>query len=241
MRTMLRSTPINSSAEWLAYFTHNRSNRLCFLWEEGVQISESIRAPLIHSLQRFQVGEQGDGANLKRHARRTGDSAYSAAIDLFIQEEQEHSRLLAKLLRELDATLLESHWSDSAFMLLRRLSGLHLEIMTLLIAEIIAKRYYRALAEGIDDPVAQSVFAQIVRDEVGHVAFHCDRLHADFAALPYIVRATMRLIWHSAFRVVCVIVLLDHRNILRAVHVTPRAFLRDCDALFDDTAREIFN
>src|SRR5215216_2238420 len=98
MRTMLRTAPAARSADWLAYFTRSRSNRMGIPWEEGVHISEAIRAPLVHSLRRFQVGEQGDGAHLKQHAARTGDPAYAAAINLFIQEEQEHSRMLAHLL-----------------------------------------------------------------------------------------------------------------------------------------------
>lgn len=228
------------AADWLAHFTRNKRQRMLITWERGVHVSEAQRQALIHSLQRFQIGEQGDGKHLKTFARRTGDASYAAAIDLFIAEEQEHSRLLAMLLEGMDAELLSSHWSDTIFVLLRRLSGLHMEILILLIAEIIAKRYYRALAEGIRDPVAQTVFAQIVRDEQGHVAFHCDKLHHDFAPLPALVRSAIRFVWQSVFRIVCAIVMIDHRAVLRAVSVTNGDFWRDCNLLFKIAADEIF-
>jgi hypothetical protein len=239
MRTMTR-TAATQSADWLAYFTRNRSDRMAIPWERGVQIDAQVARPLIHSLQRFQVGEQGDGRHLKQHAERTGDPTYSAAITLFVQEEQEHSRMLAELLWELNAQLIDSHWSDSAFILLRRLSGLHTEILILLIAEIIAKRYYRALAEGIGDPVAHTVFAQIVRDEQGHVAFHCDTLHQTFAPLPAVMRSAIRFGWHTIFQVACLIVMFDHWDVLRATQVASGAFWHDCNALFDEAADAIF-
>jgi hypothetical protein len=240
MRTLLRTTANANTADWLAYFTHNRTNRMPIPWERGVHIGFFLRQPLTHSLQRFQIGESGDGRHLKQHATNTGDPSYAAAVELFIAEEQEHSRLLAQVLYGMNAELLDGHWSDAAFMLVRHLSGLHAELLILLIAEIIAKRYYRALAEGVDDPVAHAIFAQIVHDEQGHVAFHVDSLHAEFAALPRLVRSALRFGCHSAFRLVCLIVLFDHSAILRAVNVKPRDFLRDCNALFNETAREIF-
>jgi hypothetical protein len=240
MRTLLRTTATAHAADWLAYFTHNRAHRMPIPWERGIHVSFFLQKPLIHSLQRFQIGESGDGKHLKQHAARTGDPAYTAAVELFIAEEQEHSRLLAQVLYGMNAELLDRHWSDAAFILVRRVSGLHAEILILLIAEIIAKRYYRALAEGVSDPVAHAIFAQIVHDEQGHVAFHIDRLHADFSPLPYPMRAAIRLGWKATFRLISLIVLFDHRAILRTVNVTPRAFLRDCNSLFDETAREIF-
>jgi hypothetical protein len=240
MRTLLRTAATAHAADWLAYFTHNRANRMPIPWERGVHVDERLRKALTHSLQRFQIGESGDGGHIKQHAACTGDPTYAAAVELFIAEEQEHSRLLAQVLYGMDARLLDGYWSDAAFMLVRHVSGLHAEILILLIAEIIAKRYYRALAEGVTDPVAHAIFAQIVYGEQGHVPFHIDRLHADSATLPTPVRAAIRLGWHSAFRLICLIVLLDHRAILRAVNVEPREFLRDCNALFRETARQIF-
>src|SRR5438105_231332 len=113
--------------EWLEHFKNNRRNRMNIPWERGVHAEPYLRVPLIHSLQRFQVGEQGDGKHLVRAARRTGIPTYVRTIELFVKEEQEHSRLLARLLSGMGAPLLKWHWSDMAFMQIRRLCGLRLE------------------------------------------------------------------------------------------------------------------
>lgn len=226
--------------EWTAYFERNCASRLTIPWEREILVEPQLRAPLIRSLQRFQVGEQGDGLHLRTAAAATGDADYAYAVALFVAEEQEHARLLARLLRGMGGTLLRRHWSDICFVALRRLSGLHLELMVLLVAEMIAKRYYRALHEGTADPVLKTAFAQILHDEVGHVAFHCDYLRRAFAALPPPLRLLIRAGWRLLFWVVCLVVLYDHRAVLRAVGVAPGAFLRDCGLIFDETAAAIF-
>src|SRR6478736_1260994 len=92
---------------WLNYFEWNRKHRKPIPWENAVQIESHLRAPLIRSLQKFQIGESGEGRKLRRHAAATQNQVYAAAIDLFIQEEQEHARLMAEILKRLDAPLLQ--------------------------------------------------------------------------------------------------------------------------------------
>src|SRR5262249_60182289 len=130
-----------------------------------------------------------------------------AASEVVVQEEEEHSRLPGALLEGIGAPLLESHWSDACFILLRRLCGLRTELLVLLIAELIAKRYYRALHEGTADPVLRGAFAQILHDEVGHVAFHCGYLRQAFASWPRALRPLTRTIWWLLFRIVCLVAL----------------------------------
>ena len=134
--------------KWLNYFEQNQRNRMPVPWEKGIQVELLVSAPLIRSLQKFQLGESGEGRKLKRDAKDTGDMIYAAAIDLFIKEEQEHSRLMARILKQLNAPLLQSHWSDWCFVSLRHLFGLHQELMVLLLPEMIASRYFRVLHEG---------------------------------------------------------------------------------------------
>src|SRR5438552_15167609 len=131
--------------DWVQYFTQNRKHRMYIPWERGVTVDPGLRASLVKSLQRFQVGERGDGAHLKRVAASTGDSAYTQAIELFVQEEQEHAELMARLLRGLGAPLLQSHWSDNCFRVFCLLSNVHVELTVLLVAEIVARRYFRVL------------------------------------------------------------------------------------------------
>src|SRR5258707_15600512 len=146
-----------SANEWLNHFKGNALQRLSIPWERGITVEPKLRKPLIRSLQRFQVGEQGDGLHLRKAAARTHDSDYSAAIDLFVKEEQEHSRLLARLIEGMGGSLLQHHWSDTCFVFLRRLLGLRMELLILLVAEVIAQVYYKALHDGTADAVLRSV------------------------------------------------------------------------------------
>ena len=226
--------------DWLNYFECNRAARLPIAWEQGIRVEPHLRAPLIASLQRFQVGESGEGAHIKGYAAETGDARYTRAVHLFIAEEQHHAAMLAGILRELAAPLLSGHWSDRIFILLRRFSGLHREIMVLMVAEIIAQRYYRILFEATRDPVLRTIFLQILRDEHGHVAFHVDTLRDAFAPRPLFARLVLRMVWQLLFSAACLVVLLDHRGVLRAARIGPGAFWRDCHRLFTRATRRVF-
>jgi hypothetical protein len=226
---------------WLNYFEHNRVHRLPVPWENGIQVEPHLGVPLIRSLQKFQLGESGEGRKLKSHARKTGDAIYATAIDLFIKEEQEHARLMAKILCELNAPLLKNHWSDFCFVSMRRLFGLHQELMVLLLPEMIAKNYFRALRDGTRDPVLRAVFSQIAQDEDGHLAFHIEYLRRAFEKMAFTKKIFALVIWRLAFRATCLAVMLDHRAVLRAIEMQPRQFWNDCGEIFDEVAAGIFS
>lgn len=226
---------------WLNYFQYNRTHRGRILWEQQIQIEPHLRGPLIRSLRKFQLGESGDGRNLRRHAAATGDANYAAAIDLFIKEEQEHARLMAEILSRLDAPLLKSHWTDNCFVAMRHFFGLNQELMVLLLPEMIAKRYFRALRDGTNDEVLRSVFGQIAQDEEGHLAFHIEYLRSAFAGMHFLDRIGAQVIWRFLFRATCLAAMLDHRGVLAAVGVAPREFWRSCGEIFDEVAAGIFS
>ena len=227
--------------KWTSYFERNRVQRFRIPWNDGIEIEPDLRAPLIQSLQRFQVGESGEGAHLRRQAARTGDPMYQASIDLFIREEQEHARLMGCFLRQLNAPLLDHHWSDAAFIFLRHLFGLEQQLMVLLVPEIIAKRYFRALHDGTRDAVLRAICAQILHDEQGHVDFHVDYLKRAFASMPLLKRMLLLAVWKMLFCGSCVVMIFDHRAVLRAAKVSLPAFWWDCALMFDEAAAAIFS
>ncbi len=226
---------------WLNYFERNRCDRPPIPWQLPIEVNDALLRPLIHSLQRFQIGESGEGTHLRAHATATGDADFAAAIDLFIKEEQEHASLMAAILRRLRAPLLTSHWSDGCFMALRHLMGLKEELLVLLLPEMIAKRYFRALHDGTRDPLLRAIFAQICHDEEGHVAFHIDTLQQLFANWAWWKLAAIRLIWRVLYRGSCLVVMWDHRAVLRAVGMSNSQFWWDCGLIFDEVAARIFN
>ncbi|OEV25973.1 hypothetical protein AN219_25485, partial [Streptomyces nanshensis] len=66
-------------------------------------------------------------------ADQAGDPDYGQAVRLFIAEEQNHARLLARLLTAGGVATLPGHWSDVVFVRLRRLLGLRTELLMLMI------------------------------------------------------------------------------------------------------------
>jgi len=196
-------------------------------WARGARLDPAIA----RSIQRFQVGEAGDGANLI--AKAGGDDGYLAAVKLFVAEEQNHARMLEELLRAAGVPTIAHHWSDTVFVRLRRALGLRLELMVLLIAEVVALRYYRALRDGTRDPLVTRVASLILADEERHVPFHCRRLRIGFATLGRTARALVFGAWRLLLLGVTVTVAVDHGRALRRLGVGRLVFVADVLTAFE--------
>ena len=184
-------------------------------WGAGAQLP----LPLVRSVQRFQVGEAGDGRNLLAKAEATGDADYAAATRLFVAEEQDHARMLALLLEAAGQPTVDGHWTDTVFVRSRRALGLRIELLVLMVAEVVALTYYRALRDRATDPLAAEVGRRILDDERRHVPFHC-------AALCRMSRSGVAA-WRTAVTVTAVVVAVDHGPALRALGESRHAFVRD--------------
>jgi hypothetical protein len=226
--------------DWIDHFRENGARRIEIDWTVGITVPDRVRGPLVRSLQRFQVGESGEGRHLRRHAAATGDVIYAEAIRLFLAEERVHASYLRRMLDALGATTISAHWTDLLFITGRRLLGLRLELLTLLAAEMVALYYYRMLRSHIDDPLIDRVCAQILRDEAGHVAFHtayfADEMSRRSRPVRWLYRMTLRAVHTCAEFVVA----LDHRDLIVALGVRPAEFLRECEAIYDRVDRRVF-
>ncbi|UFS99324.1 ferritin-like domain-containing protein [Nocardia huaxiensis] len=204
-------------------------------WACGARLDPAV----VRSVQRFQVGESGDGANLMAKAEQAGDPVYAAAVRLFIAEERNHARLLACLLEAAGEPTIAAHWVDAVFVRLRRALGLRLELMVLTIAEVVALRYYRALRDGTSDPLTTRVAALILDDERRHVPFHCQRLRAAFATTPRPARVAAGLAWWVILLGAVLVVAADHGPALRVLGVSRTVFARDVIGLFRGVRRSV--
>ena len=230
---------MSTSKAWTADFADRAARRAAEPdpdWSRGCKLHSAVA----RSLQKFQVGESGDGAHLIVKADAAGDPDYEAAVRLFVAEEQNHARMLAALLRAAGVPTVDRHWSDSIFVKLRRLMGLRLELMILTVAEVIALRYYRALADGGGDALLAEVSHRILDDERRHVPFQCCRLSTGFAHTPAQVRAAIRRTWRALALAVAVVVAFDHGPALRVLGVTRRVFVADTMRLFDNAVARAF-
>ncbi|MGW3917287.1 ferritin-like domain-containing protein [Streptomyces sp. NPDC005070] len=213
-------------AKWTKCFEDERERRRAQGdpdWGQGATLHRAVWA----GIQRFQVGEDGDGANLVGKADQAGDADYGQAVRLFVAEEQNHARLLARLLAAGDMPTLTGHWSDAAFVRLRRLMGLRMELLVLMIAEVVALRYYRALRDGTHDALTMDVAGRILADEQRHIPFHCERLHTSLAELPRAVRRPVMTLWRLLLLAVSLVVAVDHGPALRRLDTGRLRFVAD--------------
>jgi len=199
-----------------------------------------LHPALIRSIQRFQAGEDGDGTSLIAAARRAGDPVYLAAVRLFVAEEQSHAVRLANVLRYAGQAPIGGHWTDTVFVLARRGGGLRLELLILMLAEVVALHYYRALRDGSGDAYVADVAARILADEERHVPFHLDRLRQGFAATPPAGRVAAAGGWWVLMVGATLVVALDHGRALRVLGVTRRRFVADVLRLFRPMAASVF-
>ena len=234
-----------NTADWLAYFRQNQLDRRGIAWHEGISLDPRLHGPLARSLARFQLGESSTGTRLLAAARelseRTGDRFYPNTIALFIAEEQEHSRLLAKVLQQMQAPLLPRHWTDSLFRRCRHLLGFYEEIAVLLMAEIIALKYYGVVRQGCRAPVLVVVCEQILADEKFHVRFHCERLHQVIAPQCWPIRAACWGVLSTMFAMASTVVAWDHRRVFVALGSSAADFLRDSWLNFFAARKAIFD
>jgi hypothetical protein len=214
------------AARWLDYF-ENRHGRPLDAPLAAQFEHRHGREAVARSIARFELGESGDGERIRRLAEATGDIDYARAIELFVAEENQHARWLGILRERFGGEKLESHWSDSAFVLLRHLGGLRREICVLLTAEVIALTYYRVLPLAYHDPVLRAACDRILLDERGHVAFHRATLGREFASMPAAPRAAAILSWRTFVTSTAAVVAWDHRKVLELADVTRPEFVAE--------------
>ncbi|WP_431677570.1 ferritin-like domain-containing protein [Kitasatospora sp. KL5] len=225
-------------ARWVAHFTAEAAWRT-ELGDPDFTRGARASAQLLRSLQKFQVGEDGDGTDLIGKADAAGDADYATAVRLFVAEEQNHARLLAELLRATGTPLLGSHWSDALFVRLRRLFGLRLELMVLLVAEVVAVPYYRAVRDGAADGLVAEVAGRIAADELRHIPFHCLRLRQSLGRLPAPLHSPAVAFWRLLATAAAGFVALDHGPALRVLGVRRGRFVAESAAVAAKAARAL--
>jgi len=215
-----------NSEYWLNYFTANARDRREPAWESRSVLDHATAMQLARSLSHFQLGESGEGTFLLREAKRfyANDEAYCAALRLFIKEEQEHARLLSRLVQRFKGTLVAQHWTQALFRLLRRALGIDFEIQVLVVAELVGTVYYRLLQRHISDHATLDVCELVLKDETQHVKFHAERFFSNQRDW----RRIERTLWSWQFRVMLAIAgyvaWIDHRGALSALGATRPEF-----------------
>jgi hypothetical protein len=145
-----------------------------------MQLTEKERRAITPSIQQFQLGEGSRGQRLLERGQKFGrsidDPLFAGALEIFIKEEQQHSRYLAAFMESQSIPLVQKHWVDTVFRKLRGLAGLELSLTVLATAEIIAVPYYRALRGATASPILKMICNRILDDEANHLKFQASML-----------------------------------------------------------------
>src|SRR5262245_28548391 len=168
-------------AKWIAHFARNRQNRIEPDWSAPITVPQKVLAPFLRSLEQFRLGDGGGPASLIAHDAekfRSSTPEMRALVDAWFAEEAEHARLLGCAVDRFGGRRITSHWSFTAFCLCRCALGVRFELQILLLTELVSTAYYRVLRGHSPDVPLADMCGLILRDEAGHVAFHCDRLSA---------------------------------------------------------------
>jgi hypothetical protein len=230
----LRPVPATTRAEsgrplnlerWLAHFRANRNNRPEPDWAAPRTLPDHAVQPLVRSLEQFQLGDGGGPAYLIAHDRERflAMPGVRALVDHWFAEEREHARLLAAAVARFGGRCIQNHWSFTAFCLTRKWGGVRFELTVLLLTEIVSTVYYRLLRRHASDPPLRAMCGLILRDEIGHVSFHRDRLARSRRGWGPMWAARFRLLGLTAATVLWV----NHAPGLRAVGATTREFYRE--------------
>jgi hypothetical protein len=186
-------------------------------------------------LQEFQLGDGGGPAsliawNVERY--RNGQDGLGQVLDLWFEEEKEHSRLLGGLLKRFNVPPITGHWSFSLFCQLRRWLGIRFELQILTLTELSSTAYYWLLLRHCPDPCVKDVCSLILRDEAGHLAFQRDRLRCDGAPYAGLSGWLWRAQFVSCGFVAASVLWLSHGAALRALGVGIHQFYHEAGRQF---------
>lgn len=238
-----RAELLGMFARWLTHFEANPARHeeieAGVDWGAAATVDATARKAFVHSFQRFELGESGEGVRLLAKARAAGDPTYLAALTLLVSEERKHSALFGRGLAHLGAPTLASHWTDGAFTTLRRMLGLRTELALFLVAETVAMDYFTALAARAPDPVLRGIGRRIAADERNHIRFQIDRLRVGFRGTPRVVRAAVGLAWTVVAAGAATVLVVDHRAALRACGLAPLRYWRRAISRFVAAARQV--
>ncbi len=222
---------VRTSAEWIAYFRANADNLLDIPWEAGAGVTPEELAEIVNSLRAWQLGETSDGARLVRtaekHAATIGDPGFVNVIRLFIAEEQRHGETLGLFLDAAGVPRAKRDLGDSLFRVFRHfLMRMEVWATIVVIIEIHAMLYYAAIRRATRSAVLRRICEQILRDEVPHIRFQCERLAVIHRKRNRVFRGLTMALHRVLFVGITAAVWIGHRRALRAGGFTRGRFWR---------------
>ncbi len=194
----------------------------------AMQLTDRERCAIASSIQQFQLGEGSRGQRLLERGQKFGrlanDPLFACTLEIFIREEQQHSRYLAAFMQSQSIPLANRHWVDSVFRKLRGLAGLELSLTVLVTAEIIAVPYYRALRAATGSPILKMICTRILEDEASHLKFQASMLSRVAGGRLGVIRRALGQLHRLFLLGTIFVVWIEHRRVFEAAGHTFRRF-----------------
>jgi hypothetical protein len=201
-----------SFAGWREHFTRNRLRPMPNLDGADDGLRPGWARELARSLAVFQLGESKGGRIATEIDEIAGvDPDYRVAIKLFIEEELRHGDMLAMCVDGLHGERLSSNWTDSLFVVARRLAGLRFKLVVLLAAETVGIAFYRGLVTRLPAGPLRGCLDHLIEDETHHLRFHGDTFRGDRSFL---------MMWYPVVIAAAIVVLIDHRRTHRILGIS---------------------
>lgn len=223
-----------STARWLRRFRVNAARPRQQLFGP-LGLPPEMHAAVVRSIQRFQLGETGEGTIVHQARAREDDlfdEATKQTVALWVREEGRHAAELADVLRALGAEPLRRHASQSLFKAARRLFGLRTKLLAIGVAEIVGIVFYRLLRDEVPSEPLAGLAAALVADEEMHLEFLGDLFARAIAVAPSSrwERARIEIGTSVILAGAVTTMLLDQRAFFAAVGVSGVELWRRCFA-----------
>jgi hypothetical protein len=228
---------LDDLAIWLNHFEYH-AGRTCPVGEGlSDELTATERALISRSIATFQLGEQSDGATLRRTVQRFAQAhglpALAEITELFVKEEQRHAALLLDFMATHGIPARRRDWTDLVFRSLRRLAGMELCVSVLIAAELIGNVYYRALEAATGCERLKVLCRTLVADELAHVGFESQVLLALRLRRSSLGRTLSRLAHRALFAAAACVVWATHRRVLEQAGLSLGSFLKACNEQYD--------
>jgi hypothetical protein len=216
------------------YFQTNHARFADLAWDDPHQLGPAELRAVRTSIQTFQRGESTNGDHLMTLAEQLGDAEYAAAMRLFIQEQESHAAMLGQFMDRQGIPRLQTHWLHDVFRSLGRPLGLVHMVRVILIAEVVATIYYRALFRATYSGLLQQICRRILLDEEMHLAFHCVAIRQLLPQRNWLIK----WLWCQAYRgLIAGTALVVYATSRRTLKAGGYGLMGFCAAVADEYAR----
>jgi hypothetical protein len=221
---------------WLDHFEYHALRRCSMPEWLPDDLTAYERRLIGESIAALQLRERSAGRALLHAARQHGRTselhALPRIVALLVAEERHHAALLGRFMDQHGLPRKRRQGLHRFLHAMRRFASFEVQIAALVGADLIRKVCYRALESATGCRQLQTLCRTLVADELAHVGFESDLLHAIHSRKSSLARTTGLLARRAFFASAALAAWLTHRKVLRAAGYRRHSFLQACSSQY---------